>query len=98
LRATVLEFAHFFFVSVHFPQAGENVREFGRKVADLVTTLPIPAIVGGDIAVAHDDIDVYDPAEQPGLTPDEREWFQNFLSTGLIDTYRSRHSDLQTFN
>jgi hypothetical protein len=93
----------FFFVSVHFPHAGEqleNLRakiEFGPKVADLIAALPKPAIVGGDFAVARDDLDVFDPAEQAGFTRDEREWLDGFLSTGLIDTYRSRHSDLQVF-
>ena len=48
----------------------------------------------GDLNVAREDIDVYDPILLKGtidFMDDEREVFEDFLSIGLIDLYRQTH-------
>jgi exodeoxyribonuclease-3 len=48
-------------------------------------------IVVGDYNVAHTEIDVYDPvrlSKESGFLPEEREWFDQFLQLGFIDTFR----------
>src|SRR5690606_28244804 len=48
-------------------------------------------IVVGDYNVAHREIDVHDPvrlSKESGFLPEERAWFDDFLSLGFIDTFR----------
>jgi exodeoxyribonuclease-3 len=52
--------------------------------------------VAGDLNVAHEEIDIYDPKGKekvPGYTPEERKSFDNFLKSGYIDTFRHLHND-----
>ncbi|MCB0376851.1 MAG: exodeoxyribonuclease III [Bdellovibrionales bacterium] len=53
-------------------------------------------IVLGDYNVAHKEMDVYDPvrlSKVSGFLPEERDWFQQFLDSGFIDTFRYFHPD-----
>lgn len=56
-----------------------------------------PTILTGDLNVAVDDIDIYEPArhtQSPGFTLQERESFsKGYLSAGWIDTWRYKHLD-----
>lgn len=48
-------------------------------------------VVVGDYNVAHKAMDVYDPvrlAKESGFLPEEREWFEQFLDLGFVDTFR----------
>lgn len=48
-------------------------------------------ILLGDYNVAHREIDVYDPvrlSKESGFLPEERQWFDEFLNIGFVDTYR----------
>jgi len=48
-------------------------------------------IVVGDYNVAHKEVDVYAPVQlstESGFLPEEREWFDQFLNLGFVDTYR----------
>lgn len=50
-----------------------------------------PVIVAGDLNVALEDIDVYDPKRMDGtacFTKEERESFQGLLDRGFVDTFR----------
>ncbi len=54
----------------------------------------------GDMNVAREDIDVYDPDLLRGVIDfmdDEREVFEEFLSIGLIDLFRKAHPDVHGF-
>ena len=54
----------------------------------------------GDLNVARDDIDVYDPELLRGVIDfmdDEREVFEDFLSIGLIDLFREKYPDKHGF-
>lgn len=53
-------------------------------------------IVVGDYNVAHKAIDIHDPvrlASTSGFLPEEREWFDTFLASGFVDSYRNLHPD-----
>jgi exodeoxyribonuclease-3 len=77
--------------------------EFPRKlafldaVAERTRTLAgAPLLVAGDINIAPEDRDVYDPAAFVGgthVTPEERNRLRAILDTGLADAYRHVHPD-----
>lgn len=55
-------------------------------------------IVVGDYNVAHNTIDVFDPvrlSRVSGFLPEEREWFDRFLSTGFCDVFRYINPDIK---
>ncbi len=48
-------------------------------------------IVCGDYNIAHNPIDIHNPAgnkKTTGFLPEEREWFDKFLSNGFVDSFR----------
>lgn len=55
-----------------------------------------PVIVCGDLNVAANPIDLKNPQanqNNAGFTPQEREKFQQLLSAGFVDTYRTLYPD-----
>jgi len=84
--------------SVYVPNGrGLDSPEFPRKLAfydamrDRAGELDL---VGGDLNVTRDDLDVYDPAAFAGsthVTPEERGRFEALLGAGLTDAYRALH-------
>ena len=58
-------------------------------------------VVVGDYNVAHREVDVYDPnglARTSGFLPEEREWFEKFLSIGFVDIFRHFHPDTHRYS
>ncbi|MFA9432122.1 exodeoxyribonuclease III [Egicoccus sp. AB-alg2] len=55
-----------------------------------------PTVIAGDLNVARDDRDVWDPAVFRGsthVTPEERAHFEAILAVGLVDAYREVEPD-----
>ena len=56
-----------------------------------------PVILGGDLNVAHKEIDIYDTKGKekvPGFSPQERKSFGDFLDeSGFVDTFRHLYPD-----
>ena len=55
-----------------------------------------PVIIGGDMSVAHDKIDLAEPDDNhrhAGFTGIERKEFSELLNAGFIDTFRYFHPD-----
>lgn len=55
-----------------------------------------PVVFCGDLNVAHQEIDLANPASnvgKHGFTNEEREGFQNFVDAGFIDTFRLLYPD-----
>ncbi len=55
-----------------------------------------PVLFCGDLNVAHQEIDLANPAPnvgKHGFTDEEREGFSNLLKAGFIDTFRTLHPD-----
>jgi exodeoxyribonuclease-3 len=50
-----------------------------------------PVILAGDLNVAANEIDIYDPTGKhkvAGYTPEERHGFTQLLNNGFVDTFR----------
>jgi exodeoxyribonuclease-3 len=59
-----------------------------------------PIILGGDLNVAPEDADVWDPAACHGgthVSPPERRAFARLCSWGLVDAYRLHHREPERF-
>ncbi len=55
-----------------------------------------PVVYSGDFNVAHNEIDLARPKEnvtKHGFTPQERVGFDNMITAGFIDTFRTLHPD-----
>jgi exodeoxyribonuclease III len=53
-------------------------------------------IVCGDYNIAHKEIDIHNPVSNKktsGFLPEERAWFDKFLSNGFTDTFRYLNKD-----
>lgn len=61
----------------------DYVDELRKEVPNLV--------IGGDYNICHEAIDIHDPvrnAKVSGFLPVEREWIDNFMKSGFIDSFR----------
>ncbi|MGY3088511.1 exodeoxyribonuclease-3 [Hymenobacter sp. UYAg731] len=55
-----------------------------------------PLLIGGDFNCCQTAIDLHNPKanqNSPGYTPEERQWFADFLGDGLVDTFRHHHGE-----
>lgn len=53
-------------------------------------------VISGDYNICHRAIDIHNPksnANSSGFLPAEREWMENFINSGFIDTFRSLNPD-----
>lgn len=53
-------------------------------------------VVCGDYNICHRAIDIHNPksnANSSGFLPEEREWMENFIHSGYIDSFRHLHPD-----
>ena len=104
-RMITLELPDFFFNLVYTPNAGDGLRRLAErqvwdeKYADYLAGLDEkkPVISCGDYNVAHEEIDLANPASNhmsPGFTDEERAGFTNLLSRGFTDTFRHVHGNI----
>lgn len=106
-RTITLEFQDFWFVAAYVPNAGMRLERLEFKLdyctkmqaylETLQKTSGKPIIYGGDLNVAHQDIDLARPKtnhKTPGFTPQERKAFTALLENEnhpMVDTYRALH-------
>lgn len=48
-------------------------------------------VISGDYNICHKPIDIHNPksnANSSGFLPEEREWMENFIQDGFVDTFR----------
>lgn len=101
-RIITLEFEEFFFVCVYVPNSQDELRRLGYRMKwedDFRAYLKgldavKPVIVTGDMNVAHEEIDLKNPAtnhQNAGFTDEERGKFGELLAAGFIDTWRAQH-------
>jgi exodeoxyribonuclease III len=87
-------------MSVYFPSgsSGEDrqafkfrfLDEFGKYLTLLKVEHP-NLVICGDYNICHKAIDIHNPksnANSSGFLPEEREWMENFIESGFIDTFR----------
>lgn len=69
--------------------------DFQRYVNDLKRKIP-RMIISGDYNICHRPIDIHNPvsnAHSSGFLPEEREWIDQFMKSGFIDTFRHFSSE-----
>ena len=103
-RVITLEYADFYLVCVYTPNSQDGLRRLDYRMSweddfrDYLCKLDKlkPVIVCGDMNVAHEEIDLKNPATNhlnPGFSDEEREKFTELLDAGFIDTFRSLYPD-----
>lgn len=93
------DFDDFSVMSLYLP-SGTNIDRLGHKfqymadfqeyIDQLKIKLP-HLIICGDYNICHQAIDIHDPvrnAKVSGFLPEEREWLDNFMKKGFLDTLR----------
>lgn len=103
-RVITLEYGDFYLVCVYTPNSQDGLRrldyrmswedDFREYLCELDKAKPV--IVCGDMNVAHEEIDLKNPATNhmnPGFSDEEREKFTELLDAGFIDTFRSLYPD-----
>ena len=69
--------------------------DFQAYINELKKTVP-NLIICGDYNICHKAIDIHNPisnAKTSGFLPEEREWMEQFIQTGFIDTFRHFNKD-----
>lgn len=92
-------------MSAYFPSgsSGDERQDFKFRFLDdfqtytnkLVANYP-RLIISGDYNICHRPIDIHNPksnANSSGFLPAEREWMDEFINSGFIDTFRHFNSE-----
>ena len=103
-RVITLKFDNFYHVTVYTPNSqSENARldyrmqwddAFRNYINELNKTKPV--VVTGDLNVAHNEIDLKNPAsnrKNPGFTDEERAKMTELLASGYVDSFRYLYPD-----
>ncbi|MFO7656549.1 MAG: exodeoxyribonuclease III [Bacteroidales bacterium] len=104
-RVITVEYEGFFLVNVYVPNSGSELKrldyratwdnDFLAYIKKLELTKPV--VLTGDMNVAHQDIDLAHPKQNynktAGYMQVEIDGIKNFLSAGLVDTYRYYHPE-----
>ncbi len=90
-------------LSIYFPNGGKSDQAWEEKLRFYAHTLEYMnqlhgqgriVIVGGDMNVAHTEIDIARPKENDGkigFHPKERRWMDQVMESGWIDAWRYRN-------
>ena len=104
-RVITLEMEDFFLVCVYTPNAQDGLKRLDyrmkwdddfRKYLCALSERGKGVIVCGDLNVAHQEIDIKNPAgnrRNAGFTDEERGKFTELLDAGFTDTFRHFHPD-----
>lgn len=104
-RILTADFGPYTVMSVYHPSgsSGEDrqafkmqwLGDYHRYIENLRQTKP-NLILCGDFNICHRAIDIHNPksnANTSGFLPEEREWMENFINSGFIDSFRHLHKD-----
>ena len=99
------DFDTFSLISAYFPSGSSGderqgfkmqfLSDFEKYAASLKKTIP-NLIISGDYNICHRAIDIHNPksnANSSGFLPEEREWMENFINSGFIDSFRHLNSE-----
>lgn len=104
-RIITAEYEHFFLLTVYAPNAGDGLKrldyrekwdaDFRNYMISLEAEKPV--IIGGDLNVAHQPIDIARAKENynksAGYTQREIDGFTQLLASGFTDSFRHLHPD-----
>ncbi len=104
-RVITLEFEEFYLVNVYTPNSQNELARLPYRMVwedafrDYLKRLDCvkPVVVCGDMNVAHEEIDIKNPAanrKNAGFTDEERGKMTELLSAGFVDTFRCLHPDV----
>lgn len=94
-----VDFDNFSVMSMYLPSGTNDHRldfklqymaDFQQYINQLKKEIP-HLIIGGDYNICHRAIDIHDPirnANVSGFLPIERQWLDNFMKSGFVDTFR----------
>ena len=103
-RVITAEFEDFYLVCCYTPNSKDQLARLDYRMGwedDIREYLceldeKKPVIYCGDLNVAHQEIDIKNPASNrrnPGFTDEEREKMTRLLASGFTDTFRTLHPD-----
>lgn len=99
-RFIVTEFDEFTLFNIYFPNGKASAERLQYKMDFYDSFLKHckklikqnkKIVICGDVNTAHKEIDLARPKENSktsGFLPEERDWIDNFLSAGFLDTFR----------
>mgnify|MGYP006288552173 CR=1 FL=1 len=99
-RTLILDYGSFVLINAYFPNSQPEGRRLDHKLTFCGRVREYCAglveagrsfVICGDFNIAHRPIDLARPKQNeqnPGYLPEEREWMENFLGDGHIDTFR----------
>ena len=103
-RVITLEMEDFYLVCVYTPNSQDGLRrldyrmkwedDFRAYLQGLASKKGV--VVCGDLNVAHNEIDIKNPAgnrHNAGFTDEERQKMTTLLGSGFVDSFRSLHPD-----
>ncbi len=99
-RILRIDFEEFSVMSVYHPSGSsgdlrqafkmEWLGEFFNYINQLKATYP-NLVICGDFNICHKAIDIHNPksnANTSGFLPEEREWMEQFINSGFVDSFR----------
>ncbi len=103
-RVITLEFKDFYFVTVYTPNSQNELKRLDYRMTweDSFRAYLMkldekkPVVVCGDMNVAHQEIDLKNPASNrrnAGFTDEERGKFSELLEAGMVDSFRYFYPD-----
>ncbi len=105
-RVCALEFPTYWFVDVYTPNAKDGLARIDERqvwdaryrdfLCELAQNKPV--VTCGDFNVAHNEIDLKNPATNrgnAGFSDEERTGFSSLLDAGFTDSFRSLYPDLE---
>lgn len=104
-RVLRADFDTFSLMSVYLPSGSsgderqakkyEFMEFFNTYITNLTKELP-NMVISGDYNICHKPIDIHNPksnAKSSGFLPEEREWMETFMNSGLTDSFRHFNQD-----
>lgn len=101
-RVITLEFEDYYFITCYTPNSQKELARIDYRMKweedflKYLDSLDKPLILCGDLNVAHQEIDLKNPAsnhKNAGFSDQEREKMTQLLSHGYIDTFRYLYPD-----
>ncbi len=95
-------------MSMYLPSGTNDLRlshkfEYMNMIQEYISELRIEhtnLVVCGDYNICHEEIDIHNPKMKnvSGFLPEERQWLGEFIDSGLIDSFRYLHPELQQYS